>query len=106
LNGLILPGVTRQSILDLGRTWKDLIVSEREITMDELLEAQKDNRLLEMFGAGTACIVCPVERILYEGKSYNLATMDKGAPITNRFHDELVDIQFGRKPSKWTVNVN
>ncbi|CAF4134665.1 unnamed protein product, partial [Rotaria sordida] len=98
LNGLILPGVTRQSILDLGRTWKELTVSEREITMDELLEAHRENRLLEMFGAGTACIVCPVERIIYEGKEYNLATMNKGAPLTTRFHDELVNIQFGRKP--------
>ncbi|CAF0819394.1 unnamed protein product [Adineta ricciae] len=105
LNGLILPGVTRQSIIDLGRTWRDFTVSERDITIDELLEAQQDNRLLEMFGAGTAAIVCPVERIVYEGKSYNLATMNKGAPITNRFHDEIVDIQFGRKPSKWTVDV-
>lgn len=78
-----------------------------------------------MFGAGTACIVCPVERIVYQGKSYNLATMDKGlfslyfflyfflieiillgAPLTNRFHDELVDIQFGRKPSKWSVPID
>jgi len=31
-----------------------------------------------MFGAGTAAIVCPVERIVYEGKSYHLATMNKG----------------------------
>ncbi len=31
-----------------------------------------------MFGAGTAAIVCPVERIVYEGKSYHLATMDNG----------------------------
>ncbi len=63
-----------------------------------------------MFGAGTACIVCPVERIVYEGKNYDLATMNKGlsftisyydfiltiylgAPLTTRFHDELVDIQ-------------
>lgn len=105
LNGLILPGVTRQSILDLGRTWKELTVSEREITMEELLDAHHDNRLLEMFGAGTACIVCPVERIVYEGKEYKLKTMDKGAPLTNRFHDELVDIQFGRKPSPWSVPI-
>ena len=35
-------------------------------------------QLLEMFGAGTAAIVCPVERIVYEGKSYDLATMNKG----------------------------
>jgi hypothetical protein len=34
-----------------------------------------------MFGAGTAAIVCPVERIVYEGKSYNLATMDKGLSL-------------------------
>ncbi|UJR08682.1 hypothetical protein I4U23_012940 [Adineta vaga] len=106
LNGLILPGVTRQSIIDLGRTWKDMTVSEREITMDELIEAQQENRLLEMFGAGTAAIVCPVERIVYEGKSYDLATMNEGAPITTRFHDEIVAIQFGRKPSKWAVDIN
>ena len=97
--------------------------------MDEVLDAHRSNRvgghssrsdrisslslrqLLEMFGAGTACIVCPVERIVYEGKTHDLATMSKGnvsltnertnerrfvslgAPITNRFHDELVDIQ-------------
>ncbi|CAF3398168.1 unnamed protein product [Rotaria socialis] len=105
LNGLILPGVTRQSVLDLARTWTDLTVSEREITMDELMEAHQENRLMEMFGAGTACIVCPIERIVYNGKSHNLATMNNGAPLTVRFHDTLVDIQFGRKPSTWTVEV-
>lgn len=105
LNGLILPGVTRQSIIDLGRTWKDLTVVEREMTMDEFLQAQQENRLLEMFGAGTACIVCPVEKIIYDGKTYNLATMNNGAPLTTRFHDELVAIQFGRKPSNWSVEV-
>ncbi|CAF4667712.1 unnamed protein product, partial [Rotaria magnacalcarata] len=45
LNGLILPGVTRQSVLDLARTWTDLTVSEREITMDELMEAHQENRV-------------------------------------------------------------
>jgi hypothetical protein len=34
-----------------------------------------------MFGAGTAAIVCPVERIMYEGKSYDLATMNKGLSL-------------------------
>jgi hypothetical protein len=37
-----------------------------------------------MFGAGTAAIVCPVERIVYEGKSYDLPTMDKG--LSSIFH--------------------
>ncbi|CAF0827458.1 unnamed protein product [Rotaria sordida] len=48
-----LCGITRQSILDLGRRRKDLTVNEREITMNELLEAYQDNRLLNMFGADT-----------------------------------------------------
>jgi hypothetical protein len=39
-----------------------------------------------MFGAGTACIVCPVERIVFEGKTLNLATMDKGLFIFISFY--------------------
>lgn len=61
----------------------------------------------EMFGAGTACIVCPVEKIIYEGKPLHVPTMDAGAPVTMRFHKELTDIQFGRAPSNgWMVEVD
>ncbi|CAF1523149.1 unnamed protein product, partial [Didymodactylos carnosus] len=95
LNGLILPGVTRQSVLDLARTWSELVVSEREMSMHELVEAYDQNRVLEMFGAGTACIVCPIERIVYEGKNLNIPTMKNGAPLTTRFLNELTDIQVG-----------
>jgi len=107
LNGLILPGVTRQSILDLARSWNQFVVSEREMSMYELVEAYDQNRVLEMFGAGTACIVCPIERIIYEGKNLNIPTMTNGAPVTTKFLNELTDIQFGRnkKMEKWTVEV-
>ncbi len=40
-----------------------------------------------MFGAGTACIVCPVERIVYEGKNYDLATMNKGLSFTISYYN-------------------
>lgn len=104
LNGLILPGVTRQSILDLARSWNEFSVIERDMTMDEFVEAHNENRILEMFGAGTACIVCPIEKIIYEGKAFNLeANLAKS--LTHRFHDDLVDIQFGRKPSNWSVAI-
>ena len=47
----------------------------------------------EFFGAGTACVVCPVEKIIYEGESLHIPTMDNGAELTNRMYKELTDIQ-------------
>ena len=46
----------------------------------------------EVFGSGTACIVCPVEKIMYLGEQLDIPTM-KDAKITNRFHKQLSDIQ-------------
>lgn len=43
-------------------------VSERYITMSDLTAALEENRVKEMFGAGTACVVCPISKILYKGK--------------------------------------
>ena len=64
LSGDILPGVTRRSILDLARADPASVgvdvVSERVFTMPEVVAASRDGRLLEVFGAGTAAVVCPV----------------------------------------------
>ena len=58
--GTVLPGVTRRSILELAMAKPGLTVSERKITLTEILTAQAEGRLLEMFGSGTAAIVSPV----------------------------------------------
>jgi len=105
-SGLILPGITRQSLLELARQWGEFNVVERSIFMVDILKALSENRLLELFGSGTACVVCPIERILYEGKQLEIPTMVNNAPITMRLHKELTDIQFGKTPSSWTVDVN
>ena len=52
LDGTILPGVTRDSILELARTWGEFEVSERKVTMPQVVQALKERRVLEMFGAG------------------------------------------------------
>ena len=52
LDGTILPGVTRQSMLDLAREWGEFKVTERRITMAEVLKAASECRILEAFGAG------------------------------------------------------
>uniref|UniRef100_A0A3P8X0P4 Branched-chain-amino-acid aminotransferase n=1 Tax=Cynoglossus semilaevis TaxID=244447 RepID=A0A3P8X0P4_CYNSE len=97
LDGIILPGVTRQSLLDLARSWGEFKVTERTVNMKELLGALDAGRVLEVFGAGTACVVCPVGSLLYKEKTYQIPTMENGPDLTKRFHKELTDIQTERR---------
>ncbi|XP_052347385.1 branched-chain-amino-acid aminotransferase, cytosolic isoform X1 [Oncorhynchus keta] len=101
LDGIILPGVTRQSLLDLAREWGEFKVTERTMGMKELLGALDSGRITEVFGAGTACVVCPVGSLLYKGKTYQIPTMQNGPDLAKRFHKELTDMQYGRKQSEW-----
>nr|CAG4640819.1 EOG090X051P [Eulimnadia texana] len=106
LNGLILPGVTRRSLLELAREWGEFKVVEREINMAEIVETLEDNRLLEVFGAGTACVVCPVSRISYMGKTLDIPTMDHPNPLNQRFYKAMSDIQYGRVKHPWAVEID
>ncbi|KAL8176790.1 UNVERIFIED_CONTAM: Branched-chain-amino-acid aminotransferase, mitochondrial [Gekko kuhli] len=105
LNGIILPGVTRQSLLDLSRKWGEFKVSEKVITMTDFIRGLEENRVKEVFGSGTACVVCPVNKILYQGKHYHIPTMENGPEIAKRFLKELTDIQYGRVASDWAQPV-
>ncbi|MGH0181920.1 UNVERIFIED_CONTAM: hypothetical protein FKN15_008092 [Acipenser sinensis] len=68
-------------------------VSERRVVMCDFLTALKEGRVIEVFGAGTACVVCPVERVLYKGENYHIPTMENGPDLAKRFHKQLTDIQ-------------
>ncbi|XP_052800594.1 branched-chain-amino-acid aminotransferase, cytosolic-like [Mya arenaria] len=100
LNGLVLPGITRKSLLELSKKWGEFKVTERDYTMKEITKALNENRLLEMFGAGTACVVSPVEGVLYNGEMLKIPTMTNPY-VTNRCMKELLDIQYGRTSSDW-----
>ncbi|KAK3893274.1 hypothetical protein Pcinc_002906 [Petrolisthes cinctipes] len=103
LDGLILPGVTRDSLLTLAREWGEFQVSERDITMTELVQASHDKKLLEMFGAGTAAVVTPVGSIHYQDQVINIPTMDHDQPLNQRFYKTITGIQYGRIPSPWAI---
>ena len=50
-------------------------MTERMVTMPEFIKAAKEERIIEVFGAGTACMIAPIDCILYEGQvscSYRL----------------------------------
>ena len=112
--GDILPGVTRDSILHLARNssdWKERVtVSEREITMTEVMDAIRTGRLLEVFGAGTAAVVTAVQSIHHRGIDYPIRcpTRDMTTTTTSwtkRVWDRLTAIQYGTQegPPGWSV---
>ncbi|XP_070710350.1 branched-chain-amino-acid aminotransferase, cytosolic [Pempheris klunzingeri] len=105
LDGIILPGVTRQSILELTRNWGEFKVTERYLTMSQLCCALKQQRVREIFGSGTACMICPIGHIVYQGENLNIPCQEKDSQLTLRIAKELTDIQYGRTPSDWAFLV-
>jgi branched-chain amino acid aminotransferase len=111
LDGTILDGVTRDSILDLARErltsegWK---TSERKITMPEVRTAAREGRLHEVFGAGTAAIVSPVRTIHYEGEDIEIPLQPgkEAGPLAERMMAWIQGIQYGEEPNHpWSVVV-
>ena len=105
LEGSILGGITRESVIHLAREWK-LRVSERPVTMDEVTEAHAAGRLREVFGSGTAAVISPVGELFHKGQRMVI----QGGAVgewTKRFFDTIVGIQYGTldDPYGWTVPV-
>lgn len=94
LSGSILPGITRDSVLALAKSW-GMPTSERLITIDEVFEAHQSGRLSEIFGSGTAAVVSPVGELKYEDSVITIGGGEVG-PVAQRLFDTMTDIQYGR----------
>ena len=95
LSGSILPGITRKSCLELMRNW-GYDVQERQISVDELLEAASSGKLEEAWGTGTAAVVSPIGQLFYGGNTYQISDNQIGE-LTQKLYDELTGIQWGKK---------
>ncbi|MFW6054709.1 MAG: branched-chain amino acid aminotransferase [Thermodesulfobacteriota bacterium] len=96
INGTILPGITRDSVLHLAREW-GLPVSERRISIEEVVQGIEDGSLKEVFASGTAAVISPVGEIGYRGTDRRIADGQTG-DLARRFYEEITGIQYGRKP--------
>ena len=96
LTGTILAGVTRDSVLTLMRDW-GLRVSERPISIDEVMDAGRRGTLAEMWGTGTAAVVSPVGELGYKGERITINGGETGA-LTQKLYDSIVGIQYGTAP--------
>ncbi len=94
LTGSILPGITRMSCIEVLKK-QGYKVSERLLSVDELMSAIKEGRLEEAWGCGTAAVVSPIGRLMYEGVEYPI-NGEKIGEVTQNLYNTLTGIQWGR----------
>jgi len=94
LSGSILPGVTRMSVLQILKEW-GYNVSERQISIDELVDAYGKGELLEVFGCGTAAVISSVSKLKYLDKLMTFNETEAGE-LALKLYNELTGIQYGK----------
>jgi branched-chain amino acid aminotransferase len=97
LDGSILPGVTRESVIHLLTT-RGMRVVERPISLTELKAAHTAGTLREVFGTGTAAVISPVG--LLAGETLGELVIGDGGtgPLAQSLFDEITQIQRGERP--------
>lgn len=103
LEGNILPGVTRDSTIQLLRS-KGYEVEERRVSIQEVYDAHAAGKLNEMFGTGTAAVISPVGELNWDGDRIIINNNEIG-PISQMLYDEMTGIQYGKRedPFGWSM---
>ena len=94
LTGSILPGITRMSCIEVLKNM-GYKVTERLLSVDELVQAMKDNKLEEAWGCGTAAVVSPIGKLAYGDDEY-VVNGGKIGEVTQKLYDILTGIQWGK----------
>ena len=105
LSGSILPGITRKSCIEVLKD-NGYKVSERLLSIDELIGALENGTLEEAWGCGTAAVVSPIGQLYYGGKTYVINNNEIGA-VTQKLYDQLTGMQWGKVEDKyqWIVEI-
>jgi branched-chain amino acid aminotransferase len=105
LDGSLLEGTTRDTVLRLARDW-GLKVNERRISIDEIISTANNGTLSEVFGTGTAAVISPVGTIQHQDTLIAINGGETGT-LSQKFYDEVTAIQYGEKPDKfgWIMTI-
>jgi len=105
LTGTILPGITRDSVIQLLKKW-GLNIQERRLSIDEVIKAAEEGALKEVFATGTAAVISPVGELLYRGRSIVVNDRQVGE-LSQKLYDTRDGIQTGKIPDDmgWTMAV-
>lgn len=108
LDGTILEGVTRDSVLALARERldpKEWEVNERYYSINEVADRAAKGELLEAFGSGTAAVVSPIKEIGWKGVDIGVPLLpgEQSGPLTKQVANWIADVQYGReKHGNWS----
>ena len=105
LNGSILDGITRSSIIQLLRHW-GIPVEESTMSIEDLYNDAKSGALEEAFGTGTAAVISPIGELNWRDEQLVIAD-GKTGEISGKLYDTLTGIQRGTTPDPfgWMVEV-
>lgn len=106
LEGTILPGITRDSVIHILKE-EGYKVSEKRMTIDELYKAYDDGKVKEIFATGTAAVISPVGELCWKDKKIIINKGNIGQ-LSQHLYDTLSGIQLGDREDKfgWTVCVS
>lgn len=99
LQGSILSGITRKSVLELCRSW-GMKVSEKRITIQEVADAYDAGKLNEVFGTGTAAVISPVGTLKWGDKVMTINNSKIGE-VSQKIYDTMTGIQYGKLEDKF-----
>ena len=100
LDGTILPGITRDSVIKLLKS-RNIMVEERKVDIAEVLDGAKTGALTEIFGTGTAAVISPVDRLGDNGVDYAIGKKGEIGKTAAMLFDALTDIQTGRSADEF-----
>jgi len=103
INGSILEGVTRDSVITLLKDW-GVPVEERKLSIEEIYEAYKQGQLEEVFGTGTAAVISPVGELHWNEHTMHV-NEGKIGELSQKLYDTITGLQSGHLPDprNWTI---
>ena len=98
LNGSILEGVTRSSIIELADEL-GYKVDERRVTFEEWRQGVASSEITEVFACGTAAVLTPIG--ILKWRAGQVSCGETAGPVTLELRQRLVDVQYGRAPDSY-----
>ena len=89
----ILRGTTKRTVLDLAKSW-GVPIEERQVTVDEIIEAAKNQTLQDAFGAGTAATIAPISVIGFKDQQFQLPSLESRT-LSLKLKNHLEGIKIG-----------
>ncbi len=105
IDGTVLPGVTRDSMIQILKEW-GYKVHEEHVSIDDIMKAGHEGKLEEVFGTGTAAVISPVGELVYKDDKVTINEFKIG-DLTQKLYDELTGIQWGNIEDRfgWTQKI-